>query len=146
MAFAFPFGRKAAVAALAAFTLAAASFAGSKAAEARYRHGGPGPALALGIIGLAAGAIAAGAAAEARAGYVGGYDAYDEPVYAPAPVYRAPRYYGRPDYHQAPYGYYAPRYRYDGHPGWQGHRPHHWEGRGWRHRQHVLNSPYRGTH
>ena len=91
------FGKKAAVAALAALTLGAGLTANSNEAEARY--GRKGAAIAAGIIGaVAAGAIVAGTRRS----------------------YAAPGYYGSPVYHgtTSPYyghagpAYYAPSHVY----------------------------------
>jgi hypothetical protein len=82
----------------------------SAVTDIRYRHyrryyGGPGPAFALGIMGLMAGAAIAGS------GYYGpGY--YGGPgYYAYGPAYYGPAYYG-PGYYGYPYRRYYYYYGY----------------------------------
>ena len=109
-----PFGKKIAVAALAALTLGAGLTMTTSEAEAR--NGRKGALIAAGVLGaLAVGAIAA----QANQGHYGhsGYEPEDSYVPA-APVYTQPQVV---QYHP---GYAHPGYGYRGHPEYRQHRRH----------------------
>lgn len=111
-----PFGKKMAVAALAALTLGAGLTMTTSEAEAR--NGRKGALIAAGVLGaLAVGAIAAQANQGHRGHY--GHSGYDpEDAYVPpAPVYTQPQ---AVQYHP---GYAHPGYGYHGHRGYRHHRP-----------------------
>jgi hypothetical protein len=99
------------IAAAAAVSLAALSFAGTAQAERYHRyyhHHDNGGAVAAGIFGLAAGAIVGSALSQPRYIYcTDGYRSYPCPAPAPEPVYVAPP--PAPYYEPAPAAYAGPQ-------------------------------------